>query len=86
MFLLKFFRSLIKLLKPLEPFKPVGIVPPPTPIGPGEKLVSPYEFVHLFDTNREAIYTAKFIMPQPGSKQILGRVWVKLNPGYEHAL
>lgn len=86
MFLLRFFRSLIKLLKPLEPFKPIGVVQPPTPIAPGEKLVSPYTFVHLFETNKEAIYSAKFIPPVPGSNQILGRVRVKLNPGYEHAL
>lgn len=49
-----------------------------------EKVMSPYEYDELVKTKVHIILSAKYIPPPLGSKQILGRVWVKFKPGYRH--
>lgn len=46
-----------------------------------ERLLSPKQFVRLFETNRSSIASAKFIPAKLGSRTVGGYVQVKLRPG-----
>lgn len=46
-----------------------------------ERLLSPKQFVRLFETNRSSIVSAKFIPAKLGSRAIGGYVQVLLRPG-----
>lgn len=49
-----------------------------------EMLLSPQAFIRLFEKERSAIQSAKFIPPALGSNNMSGRVQVKFKPGYKH--
>ncbi|SHN23334.1 hypothetical protein SAMN05216311_107150 [Chitinophaga sp. CF418] len=49
-----------------------------------ERILNPYQYVKLVETNIDAILTAKFVPPPLGSNQILGHVRVKFKPGYRY--
>jgi hypothetical protein len=50
----------------------------------GERILNPYQYVKLVETNINAIETARFVPPPLGSNQILGHVRVKFKPGYRY--
>lgn len=60
-------------------FKPVKIKPD------NEKILTPYEYVKLVETNMNAILSARFVPPVLGSNQVLGYVRVKFKPGYRYS-
>lgn len=64
----------------MMPFKPVQ----PKYKFEEERILNPYQFVKLVETNINAIETARFIPPPLGSNQILGHVRVKFKPGYRY--
>ena len=47
-----------------------------------EMLLSPQAYVRLYEKEKSAIQSAKFIPPTVGSNQISGHIQVKLKPGY----
>jgi hypothetical protein len=49
-----------------------------------ERILDPYQYVKLVETNIDAIETARFVPPPLGSNQILGHVRVKFKPGYQY--
>jgi len=50
-----------------------------------ERLLSPKDYIRLFEKNRSAIAEVQFIPPRLGGNEIAGRVRVKLKPGYRYA-